>query len=80
MINKNTQKHKSGIQGITETMPKTRSLHSLTNGPLRNSGYSFGEGHLDCLTDKEGRNKRNVRICNIRGEICGTMQKLRSNV
>lgn len=52
VINKNTQEPKSGMQEITETMSKTRCACLLPDGPLRNSSYSFGEGHLDCLTDE----------------------------
>lgn len=39
------------------TMPETRSLQSLTVGPLRNSRYSFGGDHLDLLTDKKRETK-----------------------
>lgn len=35
-------------------MLKTRSSHLLTDRPLKNSRYSFGEGPMDFLTDKKG--------------------------
>lgn len=32
-INKNTQRHKPDKQGVPVTMPKTKRLQSLTDGP-----------------------------------------------
>lgn len=47
MINKKVQWRR---QGITETMPKIKSLQTLANGPLRNS--SFGEGQPELCNSK----------------------------
>lgn len=53
---------------MKETLLKTKILQSLTDTPLRNSRHSFGEGHLDFVTDKKGE-MSNVRIWDIRGHL-----------
>lgn len=51
------QRHRPGGGGTMETMPKTKSLQLLIDGSLKSFRRSFGDGHLDFVTDKKGQTR-----------------------
>lgn len=62
-----------------ETMPKTISLWLLIDGSLRSFRDSFGEGHLDFVTDKKGQTRGTRGFGIVKGGLCGTLQNLGRN-
>jgi len=68
------------MQGLTETMPKTRSLHSLADGHVTNSRYRFKEGHLDFLTDKRGETRETSGFGTLEGKCVGLCKIYRTMI